>query len=205
MKQNSLLRQIRELIFDPRAKAEERNSAPTQRRAFTRILALGLLAGISGWFDAMTIAEAQNTSAPRTRTESIRALQVENLGAYQGKFLTVLYAIGSKPVLSTDNRQTELTEIRAVHTVPIQNGRATIPSVSLPIVGFRPAYNFVMFVVHEQRDFVWTNTTSVPRDPRGLVANDSNTLSLRVAALTKSQLERIAVEQPNAAALLLSF
>jgi hypothetical protein len=150
-------------------------------------------------------ASAQNSSAPPTRTEKIRALQVENLNAYQGKFLTVLYAIGSKPVLSTDNRQTELTEIRAVHSVPIQNGRAMIPSVSLPIVGFRPAYNFVMFVVHEQRDFVWTNSTSLPRDPRGLVANESNTLSLRVAALTKSGLERIAVEQPNSAALLLSF
>lgn len=169
------------------------------------MLMLCLFSGLSAWVGLATVAQAQNTSAPRTRSESIRALQVENLGAYQGKFLTVLYAIGSKPVLSTDNRQTELTEIRAVHTVPIQNGRATIPSVSLPIVGFRPAYNFVMFVVHEQRDFVWTNTTSVPRDPRGLVANDSNTLALRVAALTKSQLERIAVEQPNAAALLLSF
>lgn len=171
----------------------------------TRSIGMALAGLVMSGLISTSLPSAKAQNAPATRTETVRSLQIENLGTYQGKFLTVLYAIGSKPVLSTDNRQTELTEIRAVHSVPIQSGRVVVPAVGLPIVGFRPAYNFVMFIIHEQKDFVWVNTLSAPRDPRGLTPNDSNSISVRVAALTKSQLERVAAEQPNSPALLLSF
>jgi len=114
--------------------------------ALTLIIGLGLLTG-----------SVSQRSAAAARVETIPALQINQLGNYRGQYLTVLYAVGSKPVISTSDSQINISQVKASRTINITGDSTTLPSVQVNKEGFRPSYNIVVFVISPSADYSWMN------------------------------------------------
>ena len=67
----------------------------------TLLIGLGLLSG------SVSLKNAQ-----AARFETIPSVQITHLGNFRGQYLTVLYAIGSRPFISTDSSQLTLSQVK---------------------------------------------------------------------------------------------
>lgn len=143
--------------------------------ALTLIIGLGLMAG-----------SFSNRSAEAARFETIPALQVNKLGNYRGQYLTVLYAVGSRPFISTDSSQITLSQVKESRTVYISDDTMSLPSVQVEKEGFRPSYNIIVFVVSPQANYSWINADGSV--PQGL-SMTGNHMSSLVNAINKTDVD----------------
>ncbi len=112
----------------------------------TLLIGLGLLSG------SVSLKNAQ-----AARFETIPPVQITHLGNYKGQYLTVLYAIGSRPFISTEATQLTLTQVKDSRTVYITSDKMALPAVQVEKEGFRPSYNMIVVIVSPKADFGWVN------------------------------------------------
>lgn len=153
----------------------------------TLIVGLGLMSG------AFTERNAQ-----AARFESIPSLQVNKLGNLKGQYLTVLYAVGSRPFISTDSSQITISQVKESRTVYITEDTMTLPSVQVEKEGFRPSYNILVFIVSTKPDYSWINADGSV--PQGVIATENRQSSL-INAINKSDVDAFIEAQGNTAVL----
>lgn len=153
----------------------------------------------------LILAASVANAAP---TDKVKPLSVRGLEAFKDHFVSVFYVIGNKPIVSVDSRQIEVTTIKsALGPLRVGTGNSLeLPEVEIPRVGFRPSYNFVLFVVHVQSQFVWSNADgTVPADPRGITPQSGNMVAAKVFSLSKSEIEKLDADQNLPAVLRVQF
>lgn len=155
--------------------------------ALTLIVGLGLMSG-----------SFSQRSAEAARFESIPSMQVNKLGNYRGQYLTVLYAVGSRPFIATDSSQITISQIKESRTVYISDDSMTLPAVQVEKEGFRPSYNIVVFVVSPQANYSWVNADGSV--PQGMTAT-GNRMSSLINAINKTDVEALTSAQGSKAVL----
>lgn len=141
----------------------------------TLIIGLGLMSG-----------SVSQRSANAARFETIPSLQVNKLGNYRGQYLTVLYAVGSRPFISTDSAQINISQVKEARTVYISADSMSLPAVQVEKEGFRPSYNIVVFVVSPQASYSWVNADgSVPQG----MTKTGNRMSSLINAINKTDVD----------------
>lgn len=133
--------------------------------ALTLIIGLGLMSG-----------SVSKRNAEAARFESIPALQIQKLGNYRGQYLTVLYAVGSKPFISTSRNQISISQIKESRTAFITADSINLPAVQVEKEGFRPSYNMIVLVVSPNANYSWINADGSL--PQGGVKTANNSESL---------------------------
>lgn len=138
--------------------------------ALTLIIGLGLMSG-----------SFSKKEAEVERFETVPALQVNHLGPLRGQYLTVLYAVGSRPfisanIFSSSTSQINLSQVKESHTVYITSDTMTLPVVQVAKEGFRPSYNVVIFAVSAQANYSWLNPDGTI--PQGGIATNNHMSSL---------------------------
>lgn len=121
--------------------------------ALTLIIGLGLIAG-----------SLSKEKKQANRFETIPAMTLLKLGNLRGQYLTVLYAVGSRPLLSGDSSQINISQVKESRTVYITDDSISLSKVQVEKEGFRPSYNIIVFVVSPQQNYSWVNADgSVPQ------------------------------------------
>lgn len=134
--------------------------------ALTLIIGLGLMSG-----------SVSQRNAEAARFESIPAIQVNRLGNFRGQYLTVLYAVGSRPFISTDSSQITISQVKESRTVYISADSMSLPKVQVEKEGFRPSYNIVIFVVSPQPNYSWVNADGSAPQGTSLTNNHLSSLT----------------------------
>ncbi len=153
--------------------------------ALTLIIGLGIMSG-----------SVSHRNAEAARFESIPSLQVNQLGNYRGQYLTVLYAVGSRPFISTDSTQITVSQVKEARTVYISDDVMSLPPVQVEKEGFRPSYNVIIFVISPQPNYSWINADG--SIPQGMAVTNNHMISL-VNAINKSDVDSIISSQGEAA------
>ena len=143
--------------------------------------------------------DAQAQSAP---TDSIPKIQVQKLGNYRGQYLTTYYAVGTRPFLSTDSSQVNLSEIKQASTTPITADFVSLPAVDLVKQGFRPGYNLIVFVISPEANYSWINTDGSATV--GLTTTPNHRASL-IRSYSKSEIESLITGQGLQNGLILTL
>ncbi|WP_413612368.1 hypothetical protein [Bdellovibrio sp. HCB-110] len=155
--------------------------------ALTLIIGLGLMSG-----------SVSQRNAEAARFETIPSLQVNRLGNLRGQYLTVLYAVGSRPFISTDSSQISISQVKESRTVYISDDAMTLPSVQVEKEGFRPSYNIIVFVVSPQPNYSWVNADgSVPQG----MSLTNNHMSSLINAINKTDVDGFISAQGETATL----
>ncbi|MEK2646018.1 hypothetical protein [Bdellovibrio sp. BCCA] len=155
--------------------------------ALTLIIGLGLMSG-----------SVSQRNAEAARFETIPSLQVNRLGNMRGQYLTVLYAVGSRPFISTDSSQISISQVKESRTVYISEDAMTLPSVQVEKEGFRPSYNIIVFVVSPQPNYSWVNADgSVPQG----MSLTNNHMSSLINAINKTDVDGFVSAQGETATL----
>lgn len=155
--------------------------------ALTLIIGLGLMSG-----------SVSQRSASAARFETIPSLQVNRLGNMRGQYLTVLYAVGSRPFISTDSSSISLSQVKESRTVYISADSVTLPAVQVAKEGFRPSYNIVVFVVSPQANYSWVNADGSV--PQGMIATE-NRMSSLINAINKTDVDGFVTAQGESGVL----
>jgi hypothetical protein len=143
--------------------------------ALTLIVGLGLMSG-----------SLSTKSAKAAKLETVSSIQVNKLGNYKGQYLTVMYAVGSRPFISTDPSQLNISQVKESRTVYITGDNVTLPQVQVEKEGFRPSYNIVVFVVSPQQNYSWVNADGTA--PQGMPTTP-NRLTNKISAINKSDVD----------------
>lgn len=143
--------------------------------ALTLIVGIGLMSG-----------SLSTKSARAAKLESVPSIEVSKLGNYKGQYLTVLYAVGSRPFISTDASQLNISQVKESRTVYITGDSVTLPQVQVEKEGFRPSYNIVVFVVSPQQNYSWVNADGTA--PQGMPTTP-NRLANKINAVNKSDVD----------------
>jgi hypothetical protein len=169
--------------------------------SFMGMLMLGLM------LFAPTSHSAPITSAQVSPSLDVGpALQLSIPASEQGRFLTVYYAIASKPPIGLNDRQVSIVEIKSAITMPINSMLLQLPAVSFPSLGFRQGFNYVIFVFHAGSRYSWFNPDgSAPADPRGLTPMPNDFAAEKVIALTKFQIVDLATKQGHPDQAIIGF
>lgn len=144
--------------------------------ALTLIIGLGLLSGSVSY-----------RSAEAARFETIPSLQVNRLGNFRGQYLTVLYAVGARPFISTEPSQITISQVKEARTVYISSDSVSLPKTQVEKEGFRPSYNIIVFVVSPQPNYSWLNADGTL--PQGMSPTNYHLSSL-VNAINKTDVEK---------------
>lgn len=155
--------------------------------ALTLIIGLGLMSG-----------SVSQRNAEAARFETIPSLQVNRLGNLRGQYLTVLYAVGSRPFISTDSTQITISQVKESRTVYISDDVMTLPPVQVEKEGFRPSYNIIVFIVSPQPNYSWINADGSA--PQGM-AMTNNHMSSLTNAINKTDVDGFIGAQGDAATL----
>lgn len=143
--------------------------------ALTLIIGLGLMSG-----------SVSQRNAEAARFETIPSLQINRLGNLRGQYLTVLYAVGSRPFISTDASQINISQVKESRTVYLTSDAVTLPAVQVEKEGFRPSYNIVVFVISAQSNYSWVNADgSVPQG----VSATNNHMSSLINSINKTDVD----------------
>ncbi|WP_413557720.1 hypothetical protein [Bdellovibrio sp. HCB209] len=143
--------------------------------ALTFFVGIGLMSGA-----------LSTKSARAAKLESVPSIQVSKLGNYKGQYLTVLYAVGSRAIISTDPSQINISQVKESRTVYITGDNVTLPQVQVEKEGFRPSYNIVVFVVSPQQNYSWVNADGTA--PQGMPTTP-NRLSNKISAVNRSDVD----------------
>ncbi len=144
--------------------------------------ALILLIGVA----LMTGALSRDKSEA-ARLERLPALEVQGLKNYRGQYLTVYYAIGSRPFISPDDSKINLSQIKEARSVYITNDTIKLTSTEIEKEGFRPSYNIVMFIVSKEPNYSWVNADG--SIPLGLTGGKNSSFSV-ISSLNKTKIDR---------------
>ncbi|WP_413584686.1 hypothetical protein [Bdellovibrio sp. HCB274] len=155
--------------------------------ALTLIIGLGLMSG-----------SLSSKSAKAAKLESVPSIEVTQLGNYKGQYLTVLYAVGSRPFISTDASQLNISQVKESRTVYITGDTVTLPQVQVEKEGFRPSYNIVVFVVSPQQNYSWVNADGT--SPQGM-PKTANQLRNKINAINKSDVDSFIASKGDKAVL----
>ena len=131
---------------------------------------------------------------------------------FQGMNLTTFFVNANRAVISTDDRQLDISEIKKIVESGKVSSQVTIPSQSIARSGFRTSYNYVVFAVHSQNRFVWINASGSPvQDPRlkaNEVAPTTDTVSKKIQSIStsgiQSTLQRPTTDGPGSINLTLT-
>ena len=149
-----------------------------KRTVFTLMAVFGILF-VSALFAAPSLAADPVTNIPQL---DITALN------QTGKYLTVYYGIGNRPMISFSSDEITLREVKFKRTFPINGTSVSIPQIPLSRSGLSIAYSIVVFVVHSSPTFTWKNTNgSVPAGEK----DDYSTDALAIDSLTKNELDNL--------------
>lgn len=155
--------------------------------ALTLIIGLGLMSG-----------SVSQRNAEAARFESIPSIQVNRLGNLRGQYLTVLYAVGSRPFISTDASQVTISQVKESRTVYISADSMSLPKVQVEKEGFRPSYNIVIFVVSPQPNYSWVNADGSA--PQGMTLTNNHQSSL-MNSINKTDVDNFISAQGEEAVL----
>lgn len=144
--------------------------------ALTLIIGIGLLTG-----------SVSSRNAAAARFEAIPSLQVNRLGNYRGQYLTVLYAVGARPFISTEPSQIAISQVKEARTVYISADSVSLPKTQVEKEGFRPSYNIVVFVISPQPNYSWLNADGSL--PQGMSPTNYHLSSL-VNAINKPDVDK---------------
>lgn len=159
--------------------------------ALTLIIGLGLLTG-----------SLSQRSANAARFETIPALQVGTLGNYRGQYLTILYAVGSRPFISTDASQINISQIKESRTIYITDDAMATPAVQVEKEGFRPSYNIIVFIVSPQPNYSWVNADGTI--PQGM-ASTNNHLSSLINTVNRTNVDSFVTANGEKAVLTINL
>lgn len=146
--------------------------------ALTVIVGLGLLSG-----------SFTTRSAQAARFDAVPALKINKLGNFNGQTLTVIYAIGSRPFISTDSSQITVSAVKEVRQVKISKDSIDLPGVQIAKEGFRPSYNLIVFAISPNENYSWRNADGTI--PQGMV-NTGNHAATLVHSINKKDIEDFA-------------
>ena len=159
--------------------------------ALTLIIGLGLMSG-----------SVSQRKAQAARFETIPALSVSGLGNLRGKYLTLIYAIASRPLIATESSQITVTQVKESRTVYVAADQMTLPAVRVEKEGFRPSYNMVILVTSTQADFSWVNADG--STPQGSAKTGNHNFEI-MKLLGKSQIESAVAQVPAGASLIVDI
>ncbi|MES2965715.1 MAG: hypothetical protein V4760_17670 [Bdellovibrionota bacterium] len=149
-------------------------------------------------FAAVISANEANAQSPMSvgSSENVPGIQLKNITPFVGQHVTIFYVLATKPLISVNERQISVSEIRYLMTKPVSSAIVAVPPMKLQIVGFRPGFNYIAVVFHAQPNFVWMNADGgVPADPRGLTPQSASTTATHIMTFSKAQIEAIAARQ----------
>lgn len=155
--------------------------------ALTLLISLGIMSGSVSYRNAQA-----------ARFETVPSIKVNQLGNYRGQYLTVLYAVGSRPFISTDSNQITVSQVKEARTVYISDDSMSLPPVQVEKEGFRPSYNVIIFVISPQPNYSWVNADGSV--PDGMTVTN-NRMSSLINAINKSELDGQISIQGNSAIL----
>lgn len=155
--------------------------------ALTLIIGLGLMSG-----------SVSQRKAQAARFETIPALSIGGLGNHRGQYLTLIYAIASRPLIATESSQITVTQVKETRTVYIAADQMTLPAVRVEKEGFRPSYNMVIAVLSSQADFSWINADG--STPQGSAKSGNHRFEL-MKILSKSDIEARMEQNPTQTSL----
>ena len=153
--------------------------------ALTLLIGLGLMSG-----------SVSQRDAKAAKLEVIPALNVTKLGNYRGQFLTVLYAVGSKPFIATQVGQVNISQIKDSKTIYLADDSVKLPAVQVEKEGFRPSYNMIVLVVSPQPNFGWINADG--SIPQGGVQTNNKQYSL-INSINKTEVDEFVRTQGDKA------
>ncbi|MFP5520131.1 MAG: hypothetical protein ACLGGX_09525 [Bdellovibrionia bacterium] len=159
--------------------------------ALTLIIGIGLMSGSFSQRDAQA-----------ARFEQIPSLEVKKLGNFRGHYLTVMYGIGSKPFIATDDTQIILNQVKEVRSLVISGDEVKLPPVQVQKEGFRPAYNMILLVVSPQPNFSWVNADGSV--PQGL-SKTGNRMISKILVINKSDVDQFVSTQGEKSVLSVQF
>lgn len=143
----------------------------------TLLVGLGLMTG-----------SISSQEAFAARFDTVPKLEISNLGNYRGQHLTVLYAIGARPLFSTNDNQVILSEVKEARSFVIRDDQIQLESLQVEKEGFRPSYNVIVIVVSPSPQFTWINADGTT--PRGVELSNNRQRS-RVLVVNRSDMENI--------------
>lgn len=143
--------------------------------ALTLIVGLGLLSG-----------SFSQKNAQAARFETIPSLQINHLGNLRGQYLTALYAVGSRPLISTHLSQINLSQVKEARTIYLTSDSMTLPTVQVEKEGFRPSFNIIVFVVSNEPNYSWVNADGTY--PQGMTATNNHSSSI-LSSINKSDVD----------------
>lgn len=159
--------------------------------ALTLIVGIGLLSGSFSQRDAQA-----------ARFEQIPALEIQKLGNFRGQYVTVLYAVGSKPFIATKESQVQLSQVKEARSVYVTGDKVALPSVQVEKEGFRPSYNMIVIVVSPLPNFSWVNSDGTV--PQGMILS-SNQTSSKVQIVNKTTIDNFVTAQGASATLAIEL
>ena len=121
------------------------------------------------------------------RLEKLPELEIQGLKEYKGQYLTVFYALGSRPFFSTDNSKIHLSQIKDSRSVYIASEKIRFASTEIEKEGFRPSYNIVVFVVSKNPNYTWVNANG--ESPQGLVISENRNATF-INAVNKTTIDK---------------
>jgi hypothetical protein len=127
--------------------------------------ALTLLVLVTGTNLLTSTANAADNTAAFEKTPEIT---LSDLGRLRGKKLTLLYVVGAKGLITTEDLQIQVSDVKsALGASSIENVTQVFSPVAIKREGFRPTFNYLLIIVHNQDEFFWKNADGgVPTDPR---------------------------------------
>lgn len=159
--------------------------------ALTLLIGLGLLTG-----------SLSQRNANAARFEVIPALNIAKLGNYRGQYLTILYAVGSRPLIAQDSDQINVSQVKESRTLYITDDVMKTPIVQVEKEGFRPSYNIVAFVISSQPNYSWLNADGTI--PQG-VTSTNNHKSALINTVNRDSLETFATKNGDTATLTINL
>ena len=143
-----------------------------------------------------TAQESPMAAVPTS--ENVRGITLKNITPFINQYVTVMYVVASKPLISVNERQISVSEIRYLIEKPVSSAIVSVPPLKLRISGFRPGFNYIAVVFHPKPNFVWTNADGFAADdPRGLLPQSGSTQATQIMTFSKAQIEAIAARQGN--------
>ena len=135
-----------------------------------------------------TLVDRQAEAAPY---DDVPAIRVGQLGSFKGQTLTVMYVLGSKPIIALNPQQVFVSKVKLVKSFTIDQDQLQIDAVQIEKENFRGSYNMILLLVSAQANPIWENADgSIPSGQSSSVVTDHRQLS-RVNVINKADADAV--------------